>query len=150
MKTTTLTMFPATYRLPHRHLVTVATNVPGPQQPLWCCGRRMREYYPYVPIADRLRIGVAITSYDGVLGFGVTADEDSTPDLQVLLDGIDAEVRDRVREHGEHVLVVQVHLAERGCEFTSLRVYEQTSGRASKQASIITSTTRSRLMFAGL
>ena len=88
------------FRLPHRHLVTVATNVPGPQQPLYCCGRRMREYYPYVPIADRLRIGVAITSYDGVLGFGVTADEDSTPDLQVLLDGIDAELRDLVQLAG--------------------------------------------------
>lgn len=88
------------FRLPHRHLVTVATNVPGPQLPLYCCGRRMREYYPYVPIADRLRIGVAITSYDGVLGFGVTADEDSTPDLQVLLDGIDAELRDLVELAG--------------------------------------------------
>jgi diacylglycerol O-acyltransferase len=82
------------FRLPHRHLVTVATNVPGPQHPLYLCGRRMAEYYPYVPIADRVRMGVAITSYDGTLGFGVTADEDSTPDLQVLLDGIDAELRD--------------------------------------------------------
>jgi diacylglycerol O-acyltransferase len=81
------------FRLPHRHLVTVATNVPGPQIPLYACGRRMREYYPYVPIADRVRVGVAITSYDGMLGFGVTADEDSTPDLDVLLRGIDAELQ---------------------------------------------------------
>lgn len=84
------------FRMPHRHIVTVATNVPGPQQPLYCCGRRMREYYPYVPIADRVRIGVAVTSYDGVLGFGVTADEDSTPDLQVLLDGIPTQLRELV------------------------------------------------------
>ena len=84
------------FRVPHRHLVTVATNVPGPQQPLYLCGRQMRAYYPYVPIADRVRVGVAVTSYDGVLWFGVTADEDSTPDLQVLLDGIDSEVRELV------------------------------------------------------
>jgi diacylglycerol O-acyltransferase len=84
------------FRIPHRHLVTVTTNVPGPQVPLYACGRRLREYYPYVPIADRVRIGVAITSYDGTLGFGVTADADSTPDVQVLLDGIDAELAELV------------------------------------------------------
>jgi len=84
------------FRVPHRHLVTVTTNVPGPQRPLYLCGRRMREYYPYVPIADRVRVGVAITSYDGVLAFGVTADEDSTPDLQVLLDAIGTELDDLV------------------------------------------------------
>ena len=82
------------FRLPHRHLVTVATNVPGPPVPLWMCGRRLREYYPYVPLADRVRIGVAITSYDGVLGFGVTADSDSFPDLTVLVDGIGSELQD--------------------------------------------------------
>lgn len=84
------------FRVPHRHLVTVTTNVPGPQRPLHLCGRRMREYYPYVPIADRVRVGVAVTSYDGVLGFGVTADEDSTPDLQVVLDAIRTELDDLV------------------------------------------------------
>ena len=88
------------FRLPHRHLVTVTTNVPGPQIPLYACGRRLHEYYPYVPIADRVRVGVAITSYDGVLGFGVTADEESTPDLQVLLDGIDAEIEELVALSG--------------------------------------------------
>ena len=88
------------FRLPHRHLVTVTTNVPGPQVPLYACGRQLREYYPYVPIADRVRIGVAITSYDGVLGFGVTADLDSTPDLQVLLDGIDAELAELIADAG--------------------------------------------------
>jgi diacylglycerol O-acyltransferase len=91
------------FRLPHRHLVTVATNVPGPPRPLFLCGRRLAEYYPYVPLADRLRLGVAITSYDGVLGFGVTADQDSTPDLHVLLAGIDAEVRDLLALAESHV-----------------------------------------------
>ena len=102
------------FRLPHRHLVTVTTNVPGPQLPLYACGRRLREYYPYVPIADRVRIGVAITSYDGVLGFGVTADEDSTPDLQVLLDGIDAELAELVGlAGGRPARVVDLTSAER-------------------------------------
>jgi diacylglycerol O-acyltransferase / wax synthase len=76
------------FRFPQRNLTTVTTNVPGPRTPLYAAGRRMREYHPYVPIADRLRTGIAMTTYDGVMSFGVTADTDSTPDLQVLLDGI--------------------------------------------------------------
>jgi diacylglycerol O-acyltransferase / wax synthase len=76
------------FRLPQRSVVTVTTNVPGPRGPLYAAGRRMLSYHPYVPIAGRVRTGVAMTTYDGVLSFGVTADEDSTPDLQVLLDGI--------------------------------------------------------------
>jgi diacylglycerol O-acyltransferase len=96
------------FRVPHRHLVTVATNVPGPQVPLYACGRRLREYYPYVPIADRVRIGVAITSYDGVLGFGVTADEGNTPDVQVLLAGITAEIEDLVALAGGRDVVIDL------------------------------------------
>jgi diacylglycerol O-acyltransferase len=77
------------FRLPQRQLVTVTTNVPGPAVPLWGVGRRLRVLYPFVPIADRLRTGVAVTSYDGVLFFGVTADAESTPDLDVLTTGIE-------------------------------------------------------------
>jgi diacylglycerol O-acyltransferase / wax synthase len=84
------------FRLPQRSVVTVTTNVPGPPIPLYSGGRRMVEYHPYVPIADRVRTGIAMTTYDGVLSFGVTADADSTPDLQVLLDGIDAGMRELV------------------------------------------------------
>lgn len=82
------------FRLPQRSVVTVTTNVPGPPMALYAAGRRMLDYHPYVPIAGRLRIGVAMTTYDGVMSFGVTADEDSTPDLQVLLDGIDGGMRE--------------------------------------------------------
>jgi diacylglycerol O-acyltransferase / wax synthase len=77
------------FRLPHRNLTTVVTNVPGPTGRLYLVGRRMLATYPYVPIADRLRSGIAVTSYDGRLLFGVTTDRDSVPDAQVLVDGID-------------------------------------------------------------
>ena len=33
-------------RLPRRRLLTVTTNVPGPQQPLYLCCRRMLEIFP--------------------------------------------------------------------------------------------------------
>jgi diacylglycerol O-acyltransferase / wax synthase len=67
----------------------VTTNVPGPQQPLYALGRRMLEAFPYVPLAGRVRIGVAIISYAGGLNIGVTGDFDSSPDIDVLATGIE-------------------------------------------------------------
>ena len=37
------------FRIPHQHLSTVATNVPGPADRLYLLGRRMQRTYPYVP-----------------------------------------------------------------------------------------------------
>jgi len=69
---------------------TVTTNVPGPREPLYACGRRMAEAFPYVPLAGKVRIGVAIFSYQDALHFGVTGDYDGAPDLEVLSRGIEA------------------------------------------------------------
>jgi diacylglycerol O-acyltransferase len=76
------------FRFPQRFLTTVTTNVPGPRTELHLAGRRLLATYPYVPVADRLRVGIAVTSYDGRLFFGITADADSTPDVDVLRDGL--------------------------------------------------------------
>ena len=76
-------------RLPQRMVQTVTTNVPGPQQPLYACGRRMLAAYPYVPLAGSVRIGIAIFSYHGRISFGVTGDYDTCPDLAVLCHGIE-------------------------------------------------------------
>lgn len=75
-------------RFPQRQVATVTTNVPGPRETLYALGRELQEVLPYVPIADRVRIGVAILSYRDALVFGITGDYDSAPDLQVLADGI--------------------------------------------------------------
>jgi diacylglycerol O-acyltransferase len=77
-------------RVAQRNVNTVTTNVPGPQFPLYVRGRRMLEAYPYVPLAGQVRIGVAIFSYDGRVTFGVTADRDGAPDVEVLSRGIEA------------------------------------------------------------
>jgi WS/DGAT/MGAT family acyltransferase len=78
----------AALRLPHRVITTVTTNVPGPTRPAYLLGRRMVGLYPYVPIADQIRIGIALTSYDGYLHFGITCDRDSVPDVDVLTAGM--------------------------------------------------------------
>jgi diacylglycerol O-acyltransferase / wax synthase len=65
------------------------TNVPGPKIPLYAYGSRLREIHPIVPLAAAHSIGIAIFSYDGLITFGVIADRDSTPDLDVLVGGIE-------------------------------------------------------------
>ena len=76
------------HRLPQRSVNTVTTNVPGPQFPLFCLGRQMIDYYPFVPIMHGVRIGTAILSYNGKLAFGVTGDFDTAPDVHVLATAI--------------------------------------------------------------
>jgi diacylglycerol O-acyltransferase / wax synthase len=76
-------------RLPQRNVNTVTTNVPGPQIPLYVCGRKMLKAFPYVPLAGQVRIGVAIFSYNGEVNFGITGDYDTTRDLDVLCRGIE-------------------------------------------------------------
>ena len=76
------------FHLPQRQISTVTTNVPGPRQTLYALGRPAVAMLPYVPIADRVRIGIAMFSYRDTLSFGITGDYDTVPDLQVLADGI--------------------------------------------------------------
>jgi diacylglycerol O-acyltransferase len=83
-------------RLPQRHVATVTTNVPGPRTTLYALGREAVAMLPYVPIADRVRIGVAMFSYRDTLTFGITGDYDTAPDLQVLADGIAASLAELV------------------------------------------------------
>ena len=56
--------------------------------PLYGWAARLLEMLPYVPIADRVRIGVAMFSYRDTLTFGITGDFETTADLDVLATGI--------------------------------------------------------------
>jgi diacylglycerol O-acyltransferase len=84
-------------RVPQRNINTVTTNVPGPQYPLYAAGRRLLEAFPYVPLGGRIRVGVAIFSYDGALNFGVTGDYDTAPDVGILCEGIEQGMSDLVK-----------------------------------------------------
>jgi diacylglycerol O-acyltransferase / wax synthase len=65
------------------------TNVPGPPEPLYAFGSRMREVHPLVPLAAGHTVGIAIFSYAGTVTFGLVADSESTPDLAELVEGIE-------------------------------------------------------------
>ncbi|MFI5589508.1 wax ester/triacylglycerol synthase family O-acyltransferase [Amycolatopsis sp. NPDC051758] len=82
----------AAAHLPQRNIVTVTTNVRGPAEPLSALGRPIVEIYPYVPIALRVRTGVAMLSYAGRVTFGITSDADTVPEIDVLAKAIGREV----------------------------------------------------------
>ena len=84
-------------RTGQRAVNTVTTNVPGPPIPLYLLGHRLVEVHPYVPIAEGIRVGVAILTYDGRVGFGLTGDAATTEDLAVLARGIEDGVRELVQ-----------------------------------------------------
>jgi diacylglycerol O-acyltransferase len=89
------------FRLPQRQVATVTTNVPGPRTTLYALGREALAMLPYVPIADRVRVGVAMFSYRDTLTFGLTGDYDTVPDLQVLADGISSSMAELLAAVGQ-------------------------------------------------
>jgi WS/DGAT/MGAT family acyltransferase len=66
----------------------VTTNVPGPRIPLYVLGRRMTSAHAYVPIAGGTRVSIGIFSYLNTMTFGINADFDAFPDVDVLSEGI--------------------------------------------------------------
>jgi WS/DGAT/MGAT family acyltransferase len=66
----------------------VTTNVPGPRVPLYVLGKRMVSATAYVPIAGGTRCSIGIFSYLNTMTFGINADFDGYPDIDVLSGGI--------------------------------------------------------------
>jgi len=64
----------------------VASNVPGPQAPLYMCGQRISEMYFWVPQSGSMGIGISILSYAGQVFFGIIADEALIDDPQAVVD----------------------------------------------------------------
>lgn len=62
----------------------VITNVPGPQFPLYAGGALMLAAYPVVPLAKGQAVSFGLTSYNGGVYFGLNADRDAMPDVDVL------------------------------------------------------------------
>jgi diacylglycerol O-acyltransferase len=62
----------------------VASNIPGPQVPLYLDGATLVAYYPLMPLGATVALSVGIVTLVGVMGFGFTADWDAFPDLELL------------------------------------------------------------------
>ncbi|HEX6755000.1 MAG TPA: wax ester/triacylglycerol synthase family O-acyltransferase [Mycobacteriales bacterium] len=62
----------------------VVTNVPGPQFPLYAAGAQMLEMFPVVPLAKGQGLCIGLTSYNGGVYYGLNADRDALPDVDVI------------------------------------------------------------------
>lgn len=58
------------------------TNVPGPQVPLFAGGWPVTGMYPVAPLGQGQALAVGVTSYNGGVFFGFTADRDAIPDVE--------------------------------------------------------------------
>jgi WS/DGAT/MGAT family acyltransferase len=71
-------------RMTRRLFNVVVTNVPGPQFALYAAGAQMLECYPVVPLAKEQAVTVGLTSYNGGVYYGLNADRDAMPDVDVI------------------------------------------------------------------
>jgi WS/DGAT/MGAT family acyltransferase len=74
----------------------LVTNIPGPQFPLYILGRELKSMFPVAFLAGERALAIAIMSYNGSLDFGLIADYDALPDLEVFEVGIEASLAEYV------------------------------------------------------
>jgi WS/DGAT/MGAT family acyltransferase len=87
-------------QLSRRLFNVVVTNVPGPQFPLFSAGSRMRSVFPVVPLARGQALTIGLTSYCGGVYYGLNADFDAMPDVDVLAHCIEEAVDELVSTVG--------------------------------------------------
>ena len=68
----------------------IVTNIPGPQVPLYVLGRKLEELFPVAFLPNNHGLAIAIMSYNGGIGYGLLADYDALPDVDVIAEGLDA------------------------------------------------------------
>ncbi len=68
-----------------RKATTVATNVPGPQMPLYLAGEKIKEQMFWVPQTGSIGMGVSILSYNGNVHFGLIGDAKLIPDPDAVI-----------------------------------------------------------------
>ena len=61
------------------------SNVPGPNLPLYYAGCRLLGYYPLSALADGQGLNITVCSLSGQLHFGLIADRELVPDLDVMM-----------------------------------------------------------------
>jgi diacylglycerol O-acyltransferase / wax synthase len=67
----------------------IVTNIPGPQVPLYVLGSELEDLFPIAFLPKGHGLAVAIMSYNGRLEYGLLADYDAVPDVEVIAEGID-------------------------------------------------------------
>jgi diacylglycerol O-acyltransferase len=60
------------------------TNVPGAQSQMYIAGTKLLETYAVPPLLQNQVLAIGVTSYCGMLYFGINADRDAMSDVDVL------------------------------------------------------------------
>lgn len=68
-----------------RKATTVATNVPGPNMPLYLAGCMVKEMMFWVPQTGSIGLGISILSYQGKVHFGLISDAKLVPDPDAII-----------------------------------------------------------------
>jgi diacylglycerol O-acyltransferase len=66
----------------------LVTNIPGPQFPLYLLGRQLQDLFPVAFLPQNHALAVAIMSYNGGIDYGLLADYDAIPDLELIAGGL--------------------------------------------------------------
>jgi diacylglycerol O-acyltransferase len=79
----------------------LVTNIPGPQIPLYVLGRQLEDLFPLAFLPNNHALAVAIMSYNGGLDYGLLADYDALPDIDVVAKGIDTALAELLEAAGK-------------------------------------------------
>ncbi|MGE2720941.1 WS/DGAT/MGAT family O-acyltransferase [Mycolicibacterium celeriflavum] len=67
-----------------RQFNLLITNVPGAQHQMYIAGTKLLETYAVPPLLSNQVLAMGVTSYNGVVYFGINADRDAMSDVDVL------------------------------------------------------------------
>lgn len=62
----------------------MVTSTPGARVPLYLAGMRLLESYRVSPLLKNQSLSIALTLYDGFVHYGLNADRDAMPDVDVV------------------------------------------------------------------
>jgi diacylglycerol O-acyltransferase len=77
----------------------VVSNIPGPREPLYMLGCELEEVYPVVPLADRHAISIGLTTIGDGAFFGIYADPEALPDVELLATFIDESIDELIQHN---------------------------------------------------
>jgi WS/DGAT/MGAT family acyltransferase len=60
------------------------TNAPGAQSQMYIAGTKLLETYAVPPLLHNQALAISVTSYNGMLYFGINADRDAMSDVELL------------------------------------------------------------------
>lgn len=60
------------------------TNAPGAQSQMYIAGTKLLETYAVPPLLQNQALAISVTSYNGMLYYGINADRDAMSDVDML------------------------------------------------------------------